>query len=281
MSSVPSPILLLWYNARCTIAALVTSGKGSNVADRVQAVERALLLLEEVAASRIPPTATELAARAGVNRATAWRLLSTLEHFDLIERHPDSGRYTVSFGAVRLARATDSAALVRRARPTLERLAAHTDGTVFLEVPGRAAPVVLDEARSASPVQIDLVGVRIPLHCGSVGKLHLAALPADELDRYLAGPLAAPTPRTRTDPDALRAELAQCRRSGLAHNYAEHQEDWCGISAAVRDRADRDLAYLNVTLPTYRWTEERLHGLGGALHAAAAEVAERIHGGAG
>jgi DNA-binding IclR family transcriptional regulator len=39
------------------------------VADRVQSVERALMLLEEVAASPVPPTAPEIAQRAGINRA--------------------------------------------------------------------------------------------------------------------------------------------------------------------------------------------------------------------
>jgi DNA-binding IclR family transcriptional regulator len=251
------------------------------VGDRVQAVERALRLLEEVAASRVPPTASELAVGAGVNRATAWRLLSTLEHFDLVERDPDSGRYTVSYGAVRLARASGASALVRRARPTLERLAAETGGTVFLESAGGREPVVLDEARSSSPVQIDLVGVRIPLHCGSVGKLHLAALPDDELAAYLAGPLAAPAPRTTTDPARLRAELAEVRRTGLATNHGEHHPDWCGISAAVRDRAGRDLAYLNVTLPTYRWPRERLEELAATVRSAATELAERLHSSAG
>src|SRR5919112_6806135 len=104
------------------------------MSDRVEAVERALLLLEEVAASEVPPSAPEIARRAGVNRGTAWRLLSTLEHFDLVERDPDSGRYTVAYGTVRLSMATNAYSLVRRARPVLERLATETDGTVFLEV---------------------------------------------------------------------------------------------------------------------------------------------------
>lgn len=244
--------------------------------DRVQAVERALLLLEEVAASPEPPTAPEIAARAGINRATAWRLLSTLEHFDLVERDPATGRYTIAYGTVRLSHATNASSLVRRARPTLEHLAASTGGTVFLEVPGRTGPVVLDEARPASPVQIDLAGLDIPLHCGSVGKLYLAGLPLDERSAYLDGDLAAPTPWTVTDPGRLRAQLAEAARTGLAVNHREHQEEWCGISAAVRDRAGRDLAYVNVTLPTYRWTVERLWGLGPALREAAAQVEGRL-----
>lgn len=255
------------------------------MADRVQAVERALLLLEEVAASPVPPTAPEIAHRAGINRGTAWRLLSTLEHFDLVERDPDSGRYTVAYGAVRLAMATNASSLVRRARPVLERLAHQTDGTAFLEVPspsgrgsgagGNSSLVVIDEVKPASPVQVDLAGMDIPLHCGSVGKLYLASLPEDELDQYLGTRLPAPTRCTVTDPAALRKQLEESRETGVAFNYKEHQEEWCGITAAVRDRADRDLAYLNVTLPTYRWTEEALHALAPAMRTAAAEIEQR------
>jgi DNA-binding IclR family transcriptional regulator len=247
------------------------------VTDRVQAVERALLLLEEIAADPTPLTAPEIAQRAGINRATAWRLLSTLEHFDLVERDPLTGRYSVAYGTVRLAMATDASSLIRRARPVLERLAAETDGSVFLEVASRGALIVLDEARPTSPVQIDLAGVDVPLHCGSVGKLYLASLPEDELAQYLDSPLAGLTPHTITDPAALRDQLEECRRTGIAVNYMEHQEEWCGITAAIRDRAGRDLAYLNVTLPTYRWTEPTLAALGVPLRAAATEIEDRLH----
>lgn len=244
--------------------------------DRVQAVERALLLLEEIAASSTPLTAPEIAQRAGINRGTAWRLLSTLEHFDLVERDPLTGRYAVAYGTVRLSMATNASSLVRRARPVLERLAAETDGSAFLEVASRGSLVVLDEARPASPVLVDLAGVEVPLHCGSVGKLYLASLPEDELTRYLSAPLARLTPHTVTDPAVLRAQLEECRRTGVAMNYREHQEEWCGITAAVRDRAGRDLAYLNVTLPTYRWTESELAALAAPLRAAAAEIEDRL-----
>jgi DNA-binding IclR family transcriptional regulator len=247
-----------------------------SVTDRVQAVERALQLLEEVAASRAGLTASEIAQRAGINRGTAWRLLNTLEHFDLVARDPGSGRYSVSYGAVRLSIATDAATLVRRARPTLEWLAEKTDGSAFLEVASRGRLVVLDEARPNGPVLVDLAGMEIPLHCGSVGKLYLAALPEDELRRHLESPLSAPTGYTVTDPAVLRGQLDECRRTGVAFNYMEHREEWCGISAAVRDRAGRDLAYLNVTLPTYRWTEPALRTLEQLFREAAQAVQERI-----
>ena len=190
----------------------------------------------------------------------------------LVERDPDSGRYSVAYGAVRLSTATSAASLVRRSRPVLEHLAKETDGTVFLEVASRGALVTLDEARSSSPIQVDLTGVDIPLHCGSVGKLYLASLPAAERAAYLAGPLAATTEHTHTDPVALEAELQDCAGSGIAVNYKEHREEWCGITAAIRDRAGRDLAYVNVTLPTYKWTLEQLRSLTPTMQSAARAI---------
>ncbi len=243
------------------------------MSDTVQAVERALRMLEEIAASPAPPSAPEIARGAGVNRATAWRLLRTLESFDLVRRDPHSGRYAVSYGVVRLAAATDAAMLARRARPVLERLAAETDASAFLEVPTHRGPVIIDEVRPSTPVLVDLAGMDVPLHCGSVGKLYLAWLPDDELERYLASGLVQATEHTLTDPAALRAEVDTCRLTGIAINYMEHREEWCGITAAVRDRAGRDLAYLNLTLPTFRWSRDALLGLADRLRAAAEEVA--------
>jgi DNA-binding IclR family transcriptional regulator len=260
---------------------------GARSTGGVRSVERALLLLDEIAASATPPTAPAIAASAGINRATAWRLLRTLEDFDLVARDPASGRYALSYGIVRLAAATDTAGLVRRAHPVLQRLADETDGSAFLEVATRGRLVVVDEVRPHSPLLVDLAGMEVPLHCGSVGKLYLASLPEVELEAYLASDLERPTPYTLTDPDALRADLNACRRTGVATNYREHREEWCGITAAVRDRAGRDLAYVNLTLPTYRWTLDDLRGLAGPLRAAADGIATAIgagpdgHGGHG
>jgi DNA-binding IclR family transcriptional regulator len=250
--------------------------RDEQLADLVQAVARALRMLEEIAASPQPPTASEVATRAGVNRGTAWRLLSTLSHFDLVERDADTGRYTVAYGAVRLSLATDTSSLVRRARPILQRLAETTDGTAFLEVASRGDLVVLDEVKPASPVQVDLAGMVVPLHCGSVGKLYLASLPEDEREQYLATQLTALTPYTVTNPETLRAQLRECRETGVAFNYMEHRTEWCGVTSAARDRAGRDLAYVNVTVPTYRWSEEELHELAPVLLAAAAEIEQRL-----
>ena len=70
---------------------------------RVQSVERALALLDAIAAG--PPrgsTVAELALACGINRATAWRLLATLEGRGLVDRDPATSRYQIGYTVARL-----------------------------------------------------------------------------------------------------------------------------------------------------------------------------------
>lgn len=245
--------------------------------DRVQAVDRALLLLEEIAASPEPLTTPELARRAGVNRATAWRLLNSLEHRDLVERDPSTQRFHIGYGALRIARARSLEAFARRARPTLVRLAEDTRGGVYLVVSSAGGSVIVDEIKAPGPLLVDLANVTVPLHCGSVGKMILSTWKSDEVDGFLEQPLEQVTPETITDPVALRRCLEEARRTGVTFNYGEHHPDWCGLCVMIRDRAARPLAFLNVTLPTVHTSHDALRSLAPRMIEAAAEIESRIH----
>jgi len=250
---------------------------GSRQSKLVQSVERALTMLEEISASPTPPTVSEIASRAGVNRGTAWRLLATLEHFQLIERDPHTGRYAVGYAATRIAASSGASALVRRTRPVLERLGAELDECVYLQVASGEKMIVLDEVRASRPVQVDLANLDVPLHCGSVGKLFLAFLPECEREEFLARPLERFTPRTIADPDRLRADLARARRDRFSVAYEEHLADWGGVTAVACDRRGAPLAYLNVTVPSYRYTPDTLTELSAPLLRAAADLEHRLH----
>ena len=79
-------------------------GPAPDGVQRIQAVDRAVVLLKAVAASSTPPTVLELARRCGINRATAWRLLRTLEHHGLVDGLDPLhavGHRTRHFGGVR------------------------------------------------------------------------------------------------------------------------------------------------------------------------------------
>lgn len=246
---------------------------------RVQSVERALSLLETLATCEIPPTIPELAKAAGVNRATTWRLMNTLMYFELAERDESSGRYKVGSGAHRIAAAARSGNIVRRGRPILEYVSARAGGVAFLEVASRGQLIVMDEVRSDRPIDNDfsfLADLEVPLHCGSVGKLHLSTFSDLELDTYLSFDLAPLTKYTVTDPNILRLQINKARATGIAYNYKEHREEWCGISSAIKDRDGHLLAYLNVTMPTKDKSEVELHNLSPMMRNASVEISELL-----
>jgi len=242
----------------------------------VQAVDRAALLLKAVAAGPEPATAWELAVRCGLNRSTAWRLLSTLEGHGLVERDPVTQRYRPGYAASQLASATDIDAIARRVRPVMERLAGATGEIVTLAAAQRFDLVYVDQADPPGPPTPNWSGRPIPLHATSSGKVFLAWLPDEERRAVLPDTLERYTGRTITDLDELERSLAQIRRDGYGTCLEEFEEFSSGVSAAVLDTHGRPVVILNVWGPSQRITRQRLPGLGRDALRAVHEMSVRL-----
>lgn len=92
-----------------------------------------------------------------------------------------------------------------------------------------------------------------------MGRVLLAALPASELDAYLARTeLVALTPHTVTDPVALRAELERVAELGFAAIDQEREEGVRSAAAPLRDGSGQVVAALNVSVNAARVSMDRL-----------------------
>lgn len=245
---------------------------GSDRGRRVQAVDRAVALLKAVAASEHPATALELADACRLNRSTAWRLLATLEHHGLVEREPATQRYGLGFAATQLTSTDGHAALVRRARPTLQRFSEASGELVTLAVPRGFDLVYVDQVDPPSSIAPDWLGRSLPLHATSAGKTFLAWLSDTEREAILPAQLERYTPTTITDRGRLEAELAEIRRDGYGICVGETEEFSNGASAAVLDRRARPVAIVNAWGPSQRVTRQRLPSLGRQALRAAHEI---------
>lgn len=100
--------------------------------DRVEAVERALTVLEAFDSPQERFTLAELATATGFYKSTLLRLLSSLERFDYVQRGAD-GRYRLGHTPVRLARRhLPSRQLETWIQPALDALATATGETAAL-----------------------------------------------------------------------------------------------------------------------------------------------------
>ncbi|MGI5350506.1 IclR family transcriptional regulator [Streptomyces sp. CA-250714] len=248
---------------------------------RVQALERAIALLNAVSASAPHgrPVA-ELAAECGLNRATAWRLLATLEHHAMVERDPADNRYTIGSAISRMASTASIEGLIRRSHDVLERLCRDTGETANLAVAQRLGLTYVDEVVPPAVLSARWLGRQVPIHATSAGKALLAWQSTKEVDALLSGPLAEYTETTRTDRQDLHAELAKVRAQGYSVSVGELEPQLYGVAAPVLDAGDRPIAVVSVWGPQDRVPESRFAELGAQARQAAHEIRERLAPGA-
>lgn len=241
---------------------------------RVQSVDRALRLLGGVAAAAPRgETVTELAAQCDINRATAWRLLGTLEAHQLVERDPGTNRYQIGFALIRMSAAAGYDGLVRRTRPILERVSAQTAETADLAVVGLHGVTYVGEVAPPSVLAVNWLAREVPLHATSTGKALLAWLPPVEAVGLLETPLRGFTDTTVTDPKRLLEELVETRARGYAECAGELEPTLYGVSAPVLNAKDgRPLAVFSIWGPLSRVPVSRFPALGLVAIEAATDV---------
>jgi DNA-binding IclR family transcriptional regulator len=249
---------------------------GSGITAPVQSVDRAITILE-VLARQGESSVTEIAARLGVHKSTAFRLLATLESHRLVEQVNDRGRYRLGVGNLRLAGATTARLdVVSEARPVTRQLAAETGETVNITVRSEESALYLDQVAGSSALQShNWVGQRIPLHATSNGKVLLSELSEHDFEEALPH-LPRLTEHTITSPARMREELEGVRRLGYALAVDELEVGLTAAAAPIRNAHGDIVASMSISGPTFRLTPERLDETVPLVVAAALEVSHRL-----
>jgi IclR family pca regulon transcriptional regulator len=92
------------------------------------------------------------------------------------------------------------------------------------------------------------VGTRFPAYATSMGRVLLAGLTEDELERYLAEAVLDPiTARTVTEPARLREIVAEVGRQGYAIVDQELEEGLRAVAAPIRGAGDSVTAAINLS----------------------------------
>jgi DNA-binding IclR family transcriptional regulator len=246
---------------------------------RVQSIARAFDVLAALADG--PAGVTEVAARTGLAKSTAARMLATLEAEGAAEQSTDDARYRLGPRIVSLAAGLrPTRGLVAIARPDLEALAAATGEAAGLSVPDGRTVHYVDQVDSPNPVAVrDWTGARLPMHVVSAGQVFLAHLAGPALSRYLAGPLEAFAPRTLTAAPALLERLRDVRRDGFAWVRDEYAEGISSVAAPVAGEDGEVVAAIHVHGPSYRFPPTgREAEIAEAVVAAAARIGARLRG---
>ncbi|HJP77970.1 MAG TPA: IclR family transcriptional regulator C-terminal domain-containing protein [Pseudonocardiaceae bacterium] len=215
--------------------------------DFIEALARGLDVITAFQPGKPAMSLAEVATATGLARPTARRILLTLE--ELGYARSGAGGYSLTPRVLSLGVSyVRSMGLWDVARPHLERLVEQTNESCSIaQLDGSDIVYV---ARVAVPKIVSLavqIGTRFPALPTSLGKVQLAALPPEELERVLAQPTRSGlTPRWQPDRAERDAALREVRARGWALTDEQLALGIRSVAAPLRDGSGRVIAGVNV-----------------------------------
>ena len=243
-----------------------------------QSVIRAISLLKAFTDDHSEWQLTDLAQEVGINKTTAYRLLTALESEGLVSRDPGSNVYRLGFGIVSMGGlALRSNEMRSVSHPELEALASATQETASLEVLSGSETLILDEVIGKHVMSgAQSIGTRWPAYATSTGKAILASMPADEIKKRVPEQLPALTPKTITSLDILIQDLDRTRARGYAVANEELELGLVAVAAVLKNYDGETVAAISLSGPTMRLTPEQIPNIGLMVCEKAQQVSVRL-----
>jgi IclR family acetate operon transcriptional repressor len=247
----------------------------------IQSLTRGLEILDAVIDARQPLRQQDVVQRFGIDKASAYRFLTTLERFGMLVKEPTTKTYQPGGRLVAwYAAMPPDRRLVDLAVPELKALVAEVEQSGHLAVFLNDRVLLVEYVAPESIVMVrNRVGGFEPLHCTAVGKAVLAFLPDRQQEELVESIELKPfTSRTIVVRDELRRELARTRRDGVAVDVAEYNDLIVCVAAPVFDARGRPVASLGVS--TFKLLldqdPDRIETVKAAVKASAAKVSRLI-----
>ena len=150
--------------------------------------------------------------------------------------------------------------LLRLAKPVLHKMVAECNETAYISIFKEGFIVYLEIEETTMTVRVvPRIGIRLPAYCTAAGKVHLAFLREEELDKlYGKTKLMAFTEKTLSDLNALKKELELIRQKGFAIDNEECDIGVRCVAAPIRDYTRRVVGAVSLSGPSMRFTDERI-----------------------
>jgi DNA-binding IclR family transcriptional regulator len=219
---------------------------------KVQALERALDILDCFSFQDRELTLSDMAQRTGLNKTTAKRLIANLTRRGYLQQNPQSKQYQLGMRLFELGGIVFSSFSLRRAAALpMTNLQSATGATVLLGVCMEDQLVYIDKREGDGMIRISSdIGWRRPLHYGMLGMVLMASLDSKEVRSILKKhPLERHTPFSITDEDAFSLRLEGVRSQGCVTEEEEAVEGVMGIAAPIKDYTRQVVAALGIALP--------------------------------
>jgi DNA-binding IclR family transcriptional regulator len=225
-----------------------------------QSIERALLLLREIAAhNRSGSRLLDLATRTALQRPTVHRMLKCLAAENMVQQDGDTHRYYLGSMVFELGlTATPRFNLREMCHPALARIAEATGDTVFLTQRSGLDAVCLDRREGAFPIKTFTleVGMRRPLGVGTGSLAILSALPEEEIEKVVDANNVR-LPEYGLNGGSLLTQVKRAQKLGFAMREMPGLAGVRSVGQALRNQGGVPFAALSVSTISSRMSEKR------------------------
>jgi DNA-binding IclR family transcriptional regulator len=212
--------------------------------------------------------------------STSYRILATLRRYGYVYQRREDTRYFLGYNLLRLAESvvegTDAAEICL---PFLEDLHYDTDETTFFAMRSGNQCVAMEICGHIN-TRINVGrGEVMPMHCAASGKAVLAFLPEREQQRIIVElDFKAHTPYTNTDPELLRKELVEIRKTGASYNQNELHSGFSAVATPIFNSRNEPIGSIAIVGSSVDLSLHQLAYYAGLLVEAATGITAKLGG---
>jgi IclR family acetate operon transcriptional repressor len=228
---------------------------------------------------------SEVVSELGISRATAFRVLATLQSRGYVHHARSEQVYRLGPALQEVVATSGTSSVVRVAAPAMAALRAETGETVNLATVQRWRIAYVSILYGVHALRVNSeVGDVVPPHATAIGKAILAEIPRDQRIVFLGEePYVRYTERTITSRTQLEQALSRSLRKGFATEYQEIAVGSVCIGAPVVGSDGYPVAAISVSAVTTRLPRRNFPELGRSVRRAADRISAELaaHAGAG
>lgn len=229
----------------------------------VPALERADLILTAISKKPGEYKLMDLCEATGINKSSMFSLLRTMETLAWVKKDENEayalGAGVSYYNTVFNESHKQNINLVEHFLKLASESARNVGETFQLSVLDRSEILYLAKQEGASLVKLESSpGMRFPAHATAMGKMMLALLPVEELERrYPDRTLSPVTARTVTDWNEFLAVLAVIRKDGYAVDHEEVIQGICCVAAPVLDASGNAVASVSTSMLQHAYADKQ------------------------
>lgn len=216
----------------------------------IQAVDRALKILDLFDENEKELKITEISQRMALHKSTIHSLLKTLKKHHYIEQNHENGKYRLALKFFERGSIVNrNIELKSQAREHLVELAKKTGNTVHLVFFDGTEAIYIDKVESSSAaILYSRIGRTAFFHSSGVGKVILAFQNPDKIEHLLKDYVfERQTGNTIIDKESLIKEFEKIRELGYAIDNEENESGIFCIALPIKNKNNQVVAAISIS----------------------------------